>query len=51
MVVYEMSKQVFPTAPSPTTTHLDRVSQEGEDKEGGGLGKEGRGRGGERVRT
>lgn len=23
MVVYEISKQVLPTAPSPTTTHLD----------------------------
>lgn len=44
-----MSRQVFPTAPSPTTTHLGRemglASDEEEQEEGGGLGKE-EGRGG-----
>lgn len=28
MVVYEINRQVFPTAPSPTTTHLLREKQE-----------------------
>lgn len=46
MVVYEMSRQVFPTAPSPTTTHLERneVSQS-QREEGAASIRRGRGRG------
>jgi hypothetical protein len=31
-VVYEMSRQVFPTAPSPTTTHLRSLADEGKGR-------------------
>lgn len=43
--MYEMSRQVFPTAPSPTTTHLERneVSQS-EREEGAATVRRGRGK-------